>query len=316
MRVAVFSDIHADINTAREDPDFTLKLIAHLNEMDIDMLLVVGDISGSFSGIQSFFYDLQTVDVKYRLFCPGNHDIWVNQASFDGSLAKYYELLPELSQYFDWHYLPQNPLIIDGIGFAGTIGWYDYSTRNLQFDDQINKESYQQKINPVSGSKWMDRYFAKFGNLTDGQITSRFNLDLQMDLKKLGIQSNAPVIDEKNVSKNNPKTEYLSDKNKKDLDTLIVSSHFVPFQEFITYRGTLHWDYFSAFIGNLSLGQIINDIPSGLRRIACFGHTHSNKQMILSSGVEGYCSPIGYNHEWNSTSLEEVFSKRISLLDI
>jgi hypothetical protein len=316
MRIAVFSDIHADINTAREDPDFTPKLVAYLNGMELDMLLVVGDISGSFPGIQAFFYDLQAVDSKYRLFCPGNHDIWVNQASFDGSLAKYYELLPELSQHFNWHYLPQNPLIIDGIGFVGTIGWYDYSTRNLQFDDQINEESYQQKINPISGSMWMDRHFAKFGNLTDRQVTFQFNRDLQMDLKKLGIQSNVSMTDEKNVSKINPKTKIAFDKNEKSLDTLIIGSHFVPFKEFITYRGSLQWDYFSAFIGNLTLGQIINDLPSDLRRIACFGHTHSNKQMILPSGVEGYCSPIGYNHEWNSTSLEEVFSRRISLIDV
>lgn len=316
MRIAVFSDIHADINTAREDPDFTPKLIAHLNEMDIDMLLVAGDISGSFSGIQSFFYDLQTVDVKYRLFCPGNHDIWVNQASFDGSLAKYYELLPELSRHFDWHYLPQNPLIIDGIGFVGTISWFDYSTRNPQFDDQINEESYQLKVNPISGSAWMDRYFAKFGNLSDRQITSQFNLDLQMDLKKLGITSNTSIADEGNVSDISPRTKFLVDNNPKELDTLIVSSHFVPFQEFIVYRGNLQWDYFSSFIGNLSLGQIINDIPSDLRRIACFGHTHSNKQMILPSGVEGYCSPIGYSHEWNSAPIEEVFLDRISIIDI
>ena len=137
MKLVVFSDPHIDIQEKRGYPKFLIKLNEYLESIEPDIILVTGDIAGSTSQIQKFLEGI-TTSAKKKIFCPGNHDIWVNSKAHDASWVKYYQILPQLCAELGWHYLPNQPLIVDNVAFVGTMGWYDYSTRNPIWDDKIN----------------------------------------------------------------------------------------------------------------------------------------------------------------------------------
>ena len=306
MKIVVFSDIHSDINKKRQDSKFLIKLANYIDSISPEVLIVAGDVASSTAEIQHFFEELKLLKIKFKLYCPGNHDIWVNQKSSDGSWIKYKSLLPDLCNIYGWHFLPNNPKIIDRTAFVGTMGWYDYSMRNIKWDDRINLTTYENKTNPITGSTWMDREFAKFGNYNDKKLSYYFNSDLIDNLNKIGISIKHPDF----------QNNQISEKINLKFNTIICTSHFVPFKEFIKSSGSLNWDYFNAFMGNLTLGEIINLIPNEYRRISLFGHTHFPQYSRVNGGVEAYCAPLGYSHEWeHDKSIEDMFEARIKVLN-
>ncbi|MHA2250876.1 MAG: metallophosphoesterase [Candidatus Kariarchaeaceae archaeon] len=313
MLLSMISDIHADINGMRKDPEFTQKFIKTINNIQPDILLVAGDIAGSLKGIQYFFDAMKVADIKYKLFCPGNHDIWVNQNSFDGSWQKYYKILPELSRVYKWHYLPKNPIIINNVAFVGTMGWYDYSTRNMKFDKIAQIKIYEQKVNPYNGYMWMDREYAKFGNYTDKEVTKQLNNDLIDDLLGLGIRLKIPPeydFDQDLI----PSTENSTIKGN-NFHALVVTTHFLPFSKNIHTTGIIEKDFFNAFMGNTALGGILEMIPKDKRILSIFGHSHKPYES-KDTGIEVYSAPIGYPQEWEHQDTEEQIRKRIKFIEV
>ncbi len=318
MKLIVFSDPHIDIQEKRGYPNFMNKLNDHLESLEPDIILVTGDIAGSTSYIKKFLEEI-TVSAKKKIFCPGNHDIWVNSQSYDASWVKYYQVLPELSKELGWHYLPNQPLIIEKVAFVGTMGWYDYSTRNPTWDNEISLQEYETKFNKKSGAVWMDREYAKFGDYNDRVVADHFASELITDLQKISedifieLPGTEPAkLEEFDIYK-------IADKDQfGDIDTVVIGTHIVPFFEFVKFTGNLNWDYFSAFIGNTTLGKIIKSINRDLRKISVFGHTHFPQRKILETNLEAICCPIGYPNEWEKRhkSLETLFENRIISINI
>lgn len=290
MRFALISDLHIDINEKRRSNIFTRSFFDYVSTLSIDGLIVTGDIAGKNSYLDKFFRLGSELEIDYRIFVPGNHDVWVNHQAEGLSWFQLEQYLPQLCQKYGWYYLPGDPLSIDEIGIVGTMGWYDYSLRNKIWDDKVVLSDYRRKINPQNGYRWMDRSFAQFGNFSDKDLVFHFlqqlNSDIQLSLE------------------NNP-------------SKMVVCTHFVPFQDFIQYRGIIAYDYFTAFYGSAKCGELILSYTSNLKEMAVvFGHVHQPKIQEVSGSVTGYCVPIGYPREYGDSELNDLFDQRIQVLSI
>ena len=288
-----FSDIHIDINSARKSHNFEIELIEYLSNLDGDILIFTGDIAGQTKKVFDFLEITSSLNFETKLFVPGNHDLWVNQNSEDLSKVKYYEIFPEICERLSWHYLPNDPLIIDNTVFLGTTGWYDYSSRNRIWDNQYNLSDYAKKKHPLSNMELSDRHYIRFGS-DDIDIANQFNQDLVNDF------------------------EYVHQRiSPSEINNYVILSHVVPFEKFIVYRGIFKYDYFTAFFGNFNLGQVIRDNTGRNTCYSFFGQTHIPNHKLIDNRIEAYCVPIGYPREYGrNISLQKLFRNRIKLLDI
>jgi len=288
LKILALSDIHLDINIKRKELSFTNQLISYLSQQSADVLVLTGDIAGNTRQIVDFFNKTLDLPFAYKIYVPGNHDIWVNQAAINLSEIKYYDILAEIAQQFGWYYLPNNPLILDNTVFLGTMGWYDYSTRNPIWDDRCSLSQYSQKKHPNGMTELMDRYFVKFGK-TDREIAKQLNTDLSNDFNYI----------ERRMSPD-------------DIGQYVILTHMVPFEQFIPYRGLFRYDYFTAFYGNIALGDLIKRRTNRIPTHVIFGQTHIPKIKQLNSRLFGYCVPIGYPREYGKNiPLQKIFSNRI-----
>jgi len=184
-------------------------------------------------------------------------------------------------------------MILDDVAIVGTMGWYDYSSRNRIWDNHISISDYGQKELPSSNLELMDRYYANFG-LSDLEMAAKFTKDLRTDL------------------------QYVTNRvDLEELDSVIAMTHMVPFSEFIEYRGLLKYDYFTAFFGNFGLGELMRELSERIKVHSFFGQTHIPRIKRLSPNLTGYCVPIGYPREYGrNADLNDVFSVRIKEITI
>ncbi len=299
MKIGAVSDIHVDINGKRGDPGFTGKLIGYLESLGLDLLLIPGDAAGSVKSLVDFFSKCRRLTVPHKIYLPGNHDIWTGGKVPDGSWVKYRQVLPEICGEFDWIYLPGNPLIIERTAFAGTMGWYDYSSANSMWDDMFSEEDYMMKISP-GNAKWMDLEYAHFG-MNDREVAGELLREAGEDLSRLGFSREGEN-----------EIKYTGS----DMDTIVFVSHMVPYRDFIHYKNDPSWDFFGAYIGNINIGKLLDRLPRRLRRLAFFGHTHFPGEKVVESGVEGFCVPLGYPSEYGRGRLEDIFRERVVVVEV
>lgn len=286
MRIGVTSDIHTDISPSNR------KIIKHLADviqrLEIDVFIICGDISPSpieFSRTISAFDDLQCK----KFIVAGNHDIWI--ANINNGITSYqkHDLITTICKEHNFHHLGDSPIIVDKIGFCGTIGWYDYSFKSDKY--AISEKSYIQKT--FGGSVWNDVNYAKWGK-TDTEVAKGFENDLQMQIDSI----------------------------KNQVSQIIAVTHHVPFRECVTYRNELPWDFFSAFMGSKGLGDIC--LNESLVTHVFFGHTHAEffkeikrqgNDVSSQSGIFAICSPIGYLTE-PPRNLAEYAQSRLKIIEL
>ena len=127
MRILFSSDWHLEekfvVDPKRQSRDVHL-LAAQAREIQPDVLIVAGDITWGEDGVYekylSLFDDLNCI----KLAIAGNHD-----AAFEVGPRHEEELAMVLAD-LGFHYLDAAPCCIDGVGFVGTMGWYDGTLSN------------------------------------------------------------------------------------------------------------------------------------------------------------------------------------------
>ena len=143
MRIVVFSDPHADINTQflidnNMKEKCTEILVNTLDSNRPDVLICAGDVTPETNLQITVLTSIrEETESDFYLFVPRNHDIWFKKpANHSGkassSLDKYQRLIPKICQEIGFTFLLGNPLAINKVGFLGSIGWYDYSFRNTK----------------------------------------------------------------------------------------------------------------------------------------------------------------------------------------
>lgn len=69
--------------------------------------------------------------------------------------------LPECARDFGLHYLPGQPFVLSDVGFARSLGSYDYSLRAMRFDGVLSRFDYEQgefkegSWNDIRNAAWL-----------------------------------------------------------------------------------------------------------------------------------------------------------------
>jgi len=133
MRIAYTSDIHIDVSGRNRDAARYLADV--IGGQQPDVFVLAGDAGNTLDDLRDALGIFESVAIA-KLFVPGNHDVWIETR--DGELidsrVKYERLIPEMCREMGFHDLGQEPVIMGDIGFAGTVGWYDYSFADSRLD--------------------------------------------------------------------------------------------------------------------------------------------------------------------------------------
>ncbi len=292
MKLAYISDLHVDITPANHASIHVLRNL--LEEVRPDVLLIGGDISHSLRGIEMTFRRLSSLPA-HILFVPGNHDVWVfNEEPYDGPLnstVKYFTAIPDLCRTYGIHSLHLDPFVIGDIGFAGTIGWYDYSFRRSEFDTELPLSQYEKKT--LAGSVWNDVNYAHWiPPLCATEAVAEpydairwlpaFLIDTLVEERMSDVEVTHQFVEELR--------EQLHWLNAR-VSTIVVCIHHLPFRELVTYRNEFPYDFFSAYMGSMSFGHLIKHYPKVKYVFA--GHTHQCQRRSIG-GIQAVVSPLGY----------------------
>ncbi len=134
MKVFYISDLHLDFITHTCSEQKSVKLYKNLFK-DIEnpedaVLVIAGDISHY--NIQSFYFIRDKAKMfKHVLVTSGNHEMYniskKQELKYTGLFDKICELKEYLKDIDNVTFLDGNHIVIDGIKFAGAMGWYDCS---------------------------------------------------------------------------------------------------------------------------------------------------------------------------------------------
>lgn len=285
MILAFTSDFHID--TSKENFMILKRIKQKLELKNPDVFIIAGDIGAYLSSVQDALSVFRNLDLK-KIFIPGNHDIW--KEGNGSSYEKYFSLLPEIARENNFIPLWLKPIVINGIGFCGSMGWYDYSLRNSKMrftvKDYIHKE--------YNGSMWMDKQNANFVNqkkrMKDTEIT-------ELLYRRF-------VNDCESIYRNSRK--------------IVVVFHHVPFKEMLLYKNRPDWDYFSAFMGSEKFGKYL--LRKNKVKLVISGHQHLKKRteirrfLNLGSTIISTASPFGYFLIEGKYPVEKWYDERLSFI--
>ena len=282
MRIACLTDFHIDYGPLNREA--LPYLAVEIEKAAPDVVAIAGDIA---TNLNSLAVTLKALSgfARTNVFVPGNHDVWCRIGEGPKkpgcSRRRYERDLAEASERGGFHYLPSHPLIVNGVGFAGTIGWYDYSFRRPDLDDRITLDHYRSK--QYGSHQWYDVVCADWG-ASDEEVAQSMEADLARDLDTL---------------------------TREHAQAIVCVTHHVPFRNCVEYKGFVGWDFFSAYMGSEGLGRIMLDRPSV--RLALFGHTHTIYDTQVKH-IRCVCPPVGYLRK--PTEVAKAARRGVAVVDL
>jgi hypothetical protein len=290
VRIALLSDIHADFIEKGKRGAFLSEIAGALRAADVDVVIMAGDVANRATRVGDILAPLAVGRIA-NLYIPGNHDVYLTPEDMNKGRSSWgsLNLLRRACAAVGWIYLPGNSQIIAGWGFAGSLGWYDYSYRTPSVP--ANDVHYQNLT--YGKDRWLDRDHVRWTVGLAGQVMPDPDV-AALFTKQLGDDLHALGLDE---AGNGPPT--------------VVTTHMLPYRELVRYTGETSWDFFSAFMGTPTLGALYDTLPA-IRGIFA-GHTHTPFAIEDGDGRQIAIAPFGYvifPDEWPSD-----FGARIALFD-
>lgn len=287
MRLAFTSDIHIDMNGAA-----TLAILAdRVREIGPDVLVVAGDVA---TGAATYLRTLLALRdaAPEVMVVAGNHDVWTAPEAAAAGLDSWKRLdavLPALCREAGVHFLDAGPVVLGGIGFAGSLGWFDLSTADP--DLGLPLETY--RTGEWGGLRWNDHRLAVWGDGAGGRMVERE----VADRLRARLAAHLDALDTARV---------------------VAVTHTLPFVAQVARGASPAWRFVNAFMGSTALGELLLADPR--IELAIAGHTHLGSDLWIDrpdgSLLHAMVSPLGYTREWRGTSAEEAVARAIRVVDL
>lgn len=294
MRIAFTSDLHTDHHIANRL--VWQAMVARLRELEPDVFVCCGDVSAEEQQFGLTLMALEQVACP-KLLVPGNHDVWVQHPAWlcrgITSAQKYYRLLPALCRAAGVHPLWLEPYVLGDMAFCGSLGWYDYSLRNVALDAVITDADYRRKT--FRGHVWNDGRFVRWPaadttdarprRLSDAALTAQMVQALARQLREVQPQ----------------------------VRRIVGVTHMLPFRSLVQYRQEPRADYVRAFMGSVLLGEVFQTCPTV--ELVLAGHTHCQRT-VQEGRIIAMTSPVGYAADWRGSTPAEVARERLKVVEL
>lgn len=284
VKIAYTSDLHVDYSA--ENRELVVRLAEASHKANPDVLIIGGDIASSPAEFEWALKCFADLDCR-KLVVAGNHDIWIESKAdiLNGkdSGAKYRLILPQIASESGFEFLHNDPVVIDGIGFAGCMGWFDYSFRNTKFDENTTLAQYQagRWQHPSNGKNFLWNDMQHVWWLKD------------LSTKISGFSRSDLCLSDDEIAKE--MAQALSrqlDKLEQDaVRQVVVVTHFVPNRGLLQYRDSIPHDYFNAYHGSAKIEGVIQKYAKISHVL--YGHSHVTKDATID-GVRYLSQPVGY----------------------
>lgn len=269
-KIVAFSDAHFP-KIVREDELKTLR--SEIEDISPDYVAIAGDLTeGERETFKKFLEIFEKITCP-RIVCLGNHDLWVRSFEKITSLKKMEEFI-EIGEDLGYHMVDKTPFVSGDIGFAGTVGWYDYSFADPQFSmKDIENKILFHKGERFSASWWNDRFYFKLEK-RNPLLEMTFTEDDNFFIESLKVPKSSKKED---TTFTNKCYEHL----KKSLDKIenaekkVVIIHHLPFKELVGIgrKKTKENLFFNAYMGAQCFGELL--VENNVDLCIC-GHTHKN----------------------------------------
>lgn len=286
MRILVTADLHFDIARSREP---TRELAARVCATPADALLIVGDLAGA---------DVEILEACLRQFAEfrgakilvaGNHDVWTRGES---SLERFEEVIPRVADACGFHDLDTGPLLLDGVAFVGTMGWYDYSfaPRDLRMPARF----YEHKISPAAAER-----LEAFRHLIEGHD------DVTPEMRQFAVRwmdgeyVHLPMSDGAFCDRLVARFREHLDAVARQASQIVAAIHHLPFEELVTQHDGRAWPFVRAFMGSPRFGEVLLDTPAV--RHVFVGHSHLRGRL-----TKGALTCINVGSTYSEKRLEEL----------
>ncbi|MBT3463656.1 hypothetical protein HN451_01610 [archaeon] len=241
MKIFTISDLHYNTDNHRRLSNLASYLFANAKKSDV--LLLLGDYGNNVNDIQKCLTLFLNFPGK-KLAIMGNHDLWEYE---NPNTPKRVISLMSLFERLGFHSLDREPVVINDIGFTGSIGWYDYSF--LHEKDNIDLIQYMYKIYPGEEyPAWKDAIYCNW-NTSDVSIVNCLLEKLMMHLNSL-----------------------------RGIEKVFVGMHHVPTNRLLFQPRFLlpkKWRFLNAFLGSNKFSELINTYTN-VSTVLC-GHIHRRK---------------------------------------
>jgi Icc-related predicted phosphoesterase len=270
MRILATADLHYNHGKSTRLAD---ELIDRMNQMDFDVLLVIGDTATSDGDalercLARFEFD------GPKLFVAGNHELWTRG---DDSYRLFKEELPRRVRDIGWQWLESDPFISDEVAIVGSIGWYDYSFAQEQLG--IPRRFYEQKVSP-GGADQLNK-FRHLLEVADDvppharEIFARWN-----DGQFVKLHRNDEAFLDELLRDLSRQLESLPNRE------VIAAIHHLPFAQLLPPSHNAQWDFAKAYLGAAKMGDLLLQYPN-VSTLLC-GHSHFAAQ-----------AQVGHTHALN-----------------
>jgi len=286
VRIATLSDLHTDY---AENRDAIVKLAVAIHAREADCVVVAGDISHHPDRIARTL-EAMKVAAPTVAFVPGNHDLWSDLEDGADTWRRYHTELAEVAAKVGAHYLPTEPLVLDGVGIAGSCGWYDYGFLLPEIAAQLPEGAIAAKR--YAGATWTDARFVRFLDeagavMDDPSVARAMEAELAAQLAALDA--------------------------REDVERVVAVTHHLAFSQAVLRTGSLPWEFFNAFMGSPRMGEVI----LGAKKVGhhVYGHTHRGGRFEIEGRVV-YGTPLGYPRERAGLDPEALPDTRIGWIEL
>jgi Icc-related predicted phosphoesterase len=261
MRLLVTADLHFNHPKSRALAE---DLINEMNRAGGDVLLVVGDTAvAEGESLEQCLSRFRFSGPK--LFVPGNHELWTT-AGDSGAILR--DVLPRRVRELGWHWLQGDPLRVGDVGFAGSVGWYDYAF--APHDLGIPRRFYERKVSPGAAerlSEHADLFDADVHGGDDVPPAAREVVARWNDAKFVRLGRSDEAFLAELLGELRAGLDAL-----RDAPRVVAAIHHLPFRELLPPPRNPQWDFAKAFLGSPRLGELLLACPN-VRDCFC-GHSH------------------------------------------